>query len=162
MSCDPKDGKTDVPRGVVVDEKDQDCKFWVCGTYTKGDKCGRKHDPVKGRPNDPAKKGKVTDPSIQEIITRLTQLETAGTQANTISGPSAAVVQPASRDILRISERSKREAEADDIISYRVDARSGAARAEFMGIIMTADNLAQDGERELGRSTSTDLSGGHI
>ena len=176
-SSDPKAGKTDVPRGVVVDEKDQDCKFWARGACTKGDKCRNKHDPAKGRPHDPAKKDKVTDPAMQEIITRLAQLEAAGAP-QTFSGPSAAVVQNASRDILSIPERSKRAAEAAGIISYRSDVRSGAARAEFTGIIMTADNFAQDGERELvqdgerelvldcemalGRAPSTELSAGRI
>ena len=102
-SSDAKGVQTDVPQDVVVDEKDQGCKFWASGECPKGDKCRLKHDPVKGRPHDLVKKGKVTDPVIQEIITRLAQLEAAGAQANTFSDPSAAVVQTASRDILNIS-----------------------------------------------------------
>ena len=63
------------PRGVVVDEETQDSKFWSRGSFTRGDKCCLKHDPVKGRPHDTVKKVKDTDSAMQEIITRLTELE---------------------------------------------------------------------------------------
>ena len=94
----------------------------------------------------------------------------AGTQAKTFSGPSATLVQTASRDILIISDRSKRAVQAVGIISYRSDVRSGTVRAELTVIIMSADNLTQDGERELvqdgerelGRVPSTEPSAGHI
>jgi hypothetical protein len=72
---------------------------------------------------------------MQEIITRLALLEAAGAQANTFSGPSATVVQTASRDILSISERLAQYGERE---------------------------LVQNGERELGRAPSTELSAGHI
>jgi hypothetical protein len=68
---------------------------------------------------------------MQGIMTRLAQLEAAA-QTNIFSGPSAAVEQTTSRDILSIPERTKRAAEAAGVTSYvqlGSSVRSGAARA---------------------------------
>jgi len=87
---------------------------------------------------------------MQGIMTRLAQLEAAA-QTNTFSGPSAAVEQTTSRDILSIPERTKRAAEAVGVTSYvqlGSSVRSGAARAEFTGLVIDADTLAQLSERD--------------
>jgi hypothetical protein len=95
---------------------------------------------------------------MQGIMTRLTQLEAAA-QTNIFSGTLAAVGQTTSRDILSIPERTKRAAEAAGVTSYvqlGSGARSGAARAEFTGIVMDADTLAQLGERNFVQNDERD------
>ena len=69
------------------------------------------------------------------------------------------VVQTTLCDILSIPERAKSAAEAAGVISYGSDVRSGAARAEFIGIVMAADNhnLVQHGERNLVQHGERDL-----
>jgi hypothetical protein len=71
--------------------------------------------------------------------------------------PSADVVQTTSRDILSIPERSKRASKAAGGISYGSAVQSGAARAEFIGIVMGADNLVKHGERNLVHHGERDL-----
>jgi hypothetical protein len=66
-------------------------------------------------------------------------------------------VQTTSRDILSIPERSKRASKAAGGISYGSAVRSGAARAEFTGIVMDADNLVEHGERDLVHHGERDL-----
>jgi hypothetical protein len=61
------------------------------------------------------------------------------------------VEQTTSRDILSIPERTKRATEAAGVTSFvqlGSSVRSGAARAEFTGIVIDADTLAQLGERD--------------
>ena len=130
---DPTKTGKDLLTNTAADEKNQDCRFWARGQCAKGGKCPQKHDPAKGRPH----KGKDTNSEMpkdmQGIMTRLAQLEAAA-QTNTFSGPSAAVDQTQSRDILSIPERTKRAAEAAGVNSYvqlGSSVRSGVARAEF-------------------------------
>jgi hypothetical protein len=83
-------------------------------------------------------------------MTRLVQLEDAA-KTNIFSGPSVGVEQTTSRDILSIPERTNRSAEAAGVTSYvhlGRSVRSGVARAEFTGIVIDADTLAQLGERD--------------
>ncbi len=83
-------------------------------------------------------------------MTRLAQLE-ASAQTNIFSVPSATVEQTTSRDILSIPERTKRATEAAGVTSYvqlGSSVRSGAARAEFTGIVIDTHTLAQIGERD--------------
>ncbi len=135
-----------------ADEKNQDCKFWSCCQCVKGGKCPQKHDPAKGRPHKSKDTNSEMPKDIQEIMTRLSQLEAAA-QTNIFSGPSASVEQTTSCDILSMSERTKRAAETVDVTSYvqlGSSVRSGAARAEFTGIVIDADTLAQLSERDSG------------
>jgi hypothetical protein len=67
-NSDPKVVKTDVPWGVVVDEKPQDCKFWASGVCTRGDKCRLKYDPTKDRPHDREAKDRPHDRGTSKYI----------------------------------------------------------------------------------------------
>jgi hypothetical protein len=116
----------------------------------KGGKCPQKHDPAQGSPHKSKDTNSEMPKDMKGIMTRLAQLEAAA-QTNIFSGPSAAVEQTTSRDILSIPERTKRTAEAAGVTSYvqlGSSVRSGAARAEFTGIVIDADTFAQLGERD--------------
>jgi hypothetical protein len=139
----------DLLTNAAADEKNQDCKFWARGQCVRGGKCPQKHDPAKGRPHKNKDTNSEMPKDMQGIMTRLAQLE-AEAQTNIFSGPSAAVEQTTSRDILNIPKRTKRAAEAAGVTSYvqlGSSVRSGAARAEF-GIVINADTLAQLSERD--------------
>jgi hypothetical protein len=147
---DPTKADKDLLTNAAADEKNQTCKFWARGQCVEGGKCPQKHDPAKGRPHKSKDTNSEMPKDMQGIMTRLAQLEAAA-QTHIFSGPSAAVEQTTSRDILSIPERTKRAAEAVGVTSYvqlGSSVRSGAARAEFTGVVLDADTLAQLSERD--------------
>jgi hypothetical protein len=83
---DPTKAGKDLLTNATADDKNQDCKFWVCGRCVKGGQCPQKHDPAKGRPHKSKDTNSEMPKDMQGIMTGLAQLEEVS-QTNIFSGP---------------------------------------------------------------------------